>query len=104
MLNEHGLYSIMQVRKHRFWPRSMPITDIADQVEEEYGSHYTMKNDSISYNIFVCAYRDQKIKAFVSSCSTTRLIGQRSFLGSEGEIVTIARPEVAEEYKNLKSK
>ncbi|KAG2230073.1 hypothetical protein INT48_005401 [Thamnidium elegans] len=81
----------------------MPSTDIIEQVEEEYGSYYTMKKISINHKIFVCAYRDQKIKAFVSSCSTTRLTGQRSFVGSGGNIVTISRPEVVEEYETHKS-
>ncbi|KAI8082402.1 hypothetical protein BDF21DRAFT_398499 [Thamnidium elegans] len=81
----------------------MPSTDIIEQVEEEYGSYYTMKKISINHKIFVCAYRDQKIKAFVSSCSTTRLTGQRSFVGSGGNIVTISRPEVVEEYETHKT-
>lgn len=104
MLSELGLHSIMQVTKRRFWPRGMPSTDIIEQVEEEHGSYYTMKKISTDHKIFVCAYRDQKIKAFVSSCSTTRLTGQRSFVGSGGNIVTVSRPEVVEEYETHKSK
>lgn len=104
MLSDLGLHSIMQVTKRRFWPRGMPGTDIIQQVEEEYGSYYTMKKDLNNHKIFVCAYRDQKIKAFISSCGTTRLTGQRSFVGSGGNIVTITRPEVVEEYETHKSK
>lgn len=104
MLSELGLYSIMQVTKRRYWPRGMPSTDIVEQVEGEYGSHFTMKKESSNHKLFVCAYRDQKVKAFVSSCGTTRLTGERSFIGSGGNVVTILRPEVVQEYETHKSK
>ncbi|ORX92457.1 hypothetical protein K493DRAFT_376874 [Basidiobolus meristosporus CBS 931.73] len=57
-----------------------------------------------SGRIFVCAYRDYKIKAFISSCSTTRLTGQRTFVGDNGEVITIQRPEVVEEYETHKKR
>lgn len=103
MLSDLGLYSIMQITKRRYWPRGMPITDIVEQVEEADGSFYTMKKDSGSGKIFTCAYRDKKVKAFISSCGTTRLTGQRTFIGSGGHLVTIQRPAVVGEYESHKS-
>ncbi|CAO3621055.1 unnamed protein product [Mucor hiemalis] len=103
MLSELGLYSIMQVCKRRYWPRGMPTTDIVEQVAGEVGSHFTMKKVSGSSKYFTCAYRDQKVKAFVSSCGTTRLTGSRTFLGSGGNVVTITRPAVVDEYERHKS-
>lgn len=104
MLLDLGLYSIMQVTKRRYWPRGMPETDIVERVDAEHGSYFTMKKDTGNGKIFVCAYRDQKVKAFVSSCGTTRLTGQRTFVGSRGNLVTIKRPEVVHEYETHKSK
>lgn len=103
ILSGLGLYSIMQVCKRRYWPRGMPETDIVEQVEPEIGSYYTMKKDSSSSKLFVCAYRDQKVKAFVSSCGTTRLSSERTFIGSGGNLVTIRRPAVVDEYERHKS-
>ncbi|ORX94339.1 hypothetical protein K493DRAFT_302114 [Basidiobolus meristosporus CBS 931.73] len=73
MLAEPGLYSTMQVTKRYYWPCGMPTTDIAASVGNLYGAHFTMKKITRSERIFVCAYRDHKINAFTSSCSTTRL-------------------------------
>lgn len=97
MLSELGLYSIMQVTKRRFWPRGMPSVDVTSQLENHYGSHYTTaKFNADGSKLFVCAYRDQKVKALVSSCSTTRLTGERRFRDDSGRVVTIRRPEVFE--------
>jgi hypothetical protein len=81
----------------------MPTTDIAEQVEEAHGSFYTMKKDSSSGKIFTCAHRDKKVKAFISSCGATRLSGQRNFVGSGGNQVTIQRPAVVDKYETHKS-
>jgi hypothetical protein len=90
MLNELGLYSIMQVAKRRYWPRGIPSTDIIDQVEEARGSHYTMhKTCENGMKMFVCDYRDLKVKTFVSSCSTTMLENYRSTLESSDETVIL---------------
>lgn len=105
MLVELGLYSIMQVTKRRYWPTGMPVTDIVDQVDAEHGSLFTMKkNLENGSKIFVSAYRGQKMKAFVSSCGTTRLSGRRTFMGSGGIPVTISRPQFVEEYETHKSR
>ncbi|RCH99987.1 hypothetical protein CU097_014213 [Rhizopus azygosporus] len=53
--------------------------------------------------MFVCAFRAQKVKAFVSSCGTTRLSGEKTFKSSDGNLVTIKYPEIVDEYKRHKS-
>ncbi|CEP11427.1 hypothetical protein [Parasitella parasitica] len=71
MLTELGLYSIMQVAKRRYWPRGMPATDIVEHTDSETGSYFIMRNQQ--RGMFVCAFRHLKVKAFISSCETTRL-------------------------------
>ncbi|KAL4208332.1 hypothetical protein AB4K20DRAFT_1970891 [Rhizopus microsporus] len=78
MLMNHGLYSTMQATKH-----------IANG------------------KMFVCTFRIQKVKAFVSSCGTTRLTGEKTLKPSDGNPVTIKRPEVVDEcerHKKMKLK
>ncbi|GAN10514.1 hypothetical protein MAM1_0364c10055 [Mucor ambiguus] len=58
-------------------------------------SHFMM-------NVDFSKYMSLKSKAFISSCGTTRLTGQRTFIGSGGEQVSI-RPEVVNEYETYKS-
>lgn len=105
MLSDLGLYSIMQVTKRRYWPRGMPVTDIVEQLEPAHGSHYTMKKNSGSGTMFVCSYRDRRVKAFISSCGTTsRLGGQRTSVSSGSLEVAVSRPNVVNEYETHKSK
>ncbi|EPB91415.1 hypothetical protein HMPREF1544_01737 [Mucor circinelloides 1006PhL] len=104
MLSDLGLYSIMQVTKRRYWPRGMPVTDIVEQLESAHGSHYTMKKNSGSGTMFVCSYRDRRVKAFISSCGTTsRLGGQRTSVSSGSLEVAVSRPNVVNEYETHKS-
>ncbi|CAO0796277.1 unnamed protein product [Mucor circinelloides] len=108
MLSDLGLfYSIMQVTKRRYWPRGMPVTEIVEQLEPAHGSHhYTMmKKNSDSGTIFVCSYRDRKVKAFISSCGTiSRLDGQRTSVSFGSLEVAANRPDVVNEYETHKSK
>ncbi|CEJ02320.1 hypothetical protein RMCBS344292_16328 [Rhizopus microsporus] len=98
MLMNHGLYSIMQVTKRRYWPQCMLETDIVESVDANYGGCFTMKKDTANGKMFVCAFRAQKVKAFVSSCGTARLTGEKTFKSSDGNLVTIKHPEVVDEY------
>jgi hypothetical protein len=105
MLNELGLYSIMHVMKRRYWSRGMSSTDIVDQDDEARNSHYTMhKTYENGMKIFLCAYRDLKVKTFVSSCSTTTLENYKSVLEPSGEKFMLHRPQVVEEYEAHKSR
>ncbi|CEG63121.1 hypothetical protein RMATCC62417_00323 [Rhizopus microsporus] len=84
MLMNHGLYSIMQVTKRRYWPQGMLETGIVESVDANYGGCFTMKKDTANGKMFVCAFRAQKVKAFVSSCGTARLTGEKTFKSSDG--------------------
>jgi hypothetical protein len=89
-LSKLGLYSIMHVTKRRCWSR---------------GSHYTMyKACENGMKVFVYAYRDFKIKIFVSSCSTTTLWNCKSILEGSGATVTLRRLQVVGKYGTHKSK
>lgn len=80
----------MQVTKCRYWPRGMPTTDIASQVEAPRGSHYTMHRNSNDGKIFVRAFRDKKVKTFMSSCGTTRMVTYKGVEGLNGQISIIS--------------
>jgi hypothetical protein len=74
-------------------------------VEEAGGSHYTIcKTCEVGMKIFECAYRDPKVKIFVSSCCTTTLEDYKSVLEPSGETVTLHRPQVVAECRTHKSK
>ncbi|RCH87317.1 hypothetical protein CU097_008438 [Rhizopus azygosporus] len=71
-----------------------------------YAGHqtcFTMKKDIANGKMFVCTFRIQKVKAFVSSCGTTRLTGEKTLKPSDGNPVTIKRPEVVDECERHKS-
>ena len=63
-----------------------------------------MKKDIANGKMFVCTFRIQKVKAFVSSCGTTRLTGEKTLKPSDGNPVTIKRPEVVDECERHKSR
>ncbi|CEJ02314.1 hypothetical protein RMCBS344292_16322 [Rhizopus microsporus] len=90
----------MQVTKCRYWPQGMPETDIAESVDANYGSYHYEKRYSQQED--VCAFWAQEVKAFVSSCGTTRLTGEKTLKSSDGNLVTIKRPEVVDEYERYK--
>lgn len=101
MLTKEGLFSIMQVAKRRYWPRGMPTTDIVENTDSEPGSFFTMKNQE--RGMFVCAFRHLKVKAFISSCGTTKLVGDCA-VQQGSQVKRFPRPEFIEEYETHKSK
>lgn len=104
VLMDHGLYPIMQVTKRRYWPQGMPETDTVGSVNASYCSYYTMKKDGSNRKMSVCAFRAQKVKAFVSLCGATRLIGETTFKSSDSNLVTIKRSDVVDGYERHKSR
>ncbi|OAD09196.1 hypothetical protein MUCCIDRAFT_159352 [Mucor lusitanicus CBS 277.49] len=77
--------------------------DMISMLTSNNGLHYTMKKTTDDGGMFVCAYREKKVKAFVSSCGTTRLNDQRTFRNSDVQTSTAQRPEVVGEYETHKS-
>lgn len=105
MLQDHGLFSIMQVVKRAYWPRGMPRHDMMARLGIAYGSVYsTLKTFADGKKIFLCLFRDRKTKAIVSSCSTTRLVGMRRFFDENRRLHEVPRPQVFEDYETHKSK
>ncbi|CEP16615.1 hypothetical protein [Parasitella parasitica] len=92
--------SIMQVAKRRYWPRSMPTTDVVEHTDIEPGSFFTMKNQQ--RGMFVTSFRHLKVKAFISSCGTTRLSGSCA-VEPKGKIKQFARPAAIDGYEKHKS-
>lgn len=101
-----GLFSIMQVCKRRYWPRGMPRKDMVANLGSEFGSMLSMTSvdPGTGHTLLACSYRDKKPKALVSSCGTTDLVGDRQFHDKRGELITIKRPAVFEDYETHKSK
>jgi hypothetical protein len=100
-----GLHTIMQVCKRRYWPRGMPEIDMVAGLDPEYGSSLSMTSidRSNGCTLLACSYRDKKVKALVSSCGTTNMVGSRQFRDQAGVVVRIERPSVFEEYETNKS-
>ncbi|KAG2211228.1 hypothetical protein INT47_006348 [Mucor saturninus] len=105
VLLDHGLHSIMQVAKRMYWPRGMPRNDIIQCLRTERGSYVAMsKSDHNGHNIFACAFKDKKAKVLVSSCSTSMPSNvPHTYKGSNGQSVTMTRPQVFHDYESHKS-
>jgi hypothetical protein len=103
----HGLYSIMQVCKRRYWPRGMPKdVDMISDLGKEFGSTLSMVRITETGGVLIAAsYRDKKVKAIVGTCSTTtNASNKRTFRDANGRKVTIDRPRIFDEYETKKSK
>ena len=67
-MKQHGLYSIMQVKKRKYWPRDMP-PDVLELLNPSFGSSVCMK--SRDDDVFVAALRDKKPKVVIANCGVT---------------------------------
>jgi hypothetical protein len=75
-LKEQGLFSIMQVKKKRYWPRGMPAEDIISSLGMTLGDSQCLKSRTDC--IFLVALRDIKPKCVIASAGSV----------SPGETVT----------------
>lgn len=97
-LLQKGLYSIMQVKKRRFWAVGMP-QNMTTSLPEEFGSTYFKKSTSDS--LFLASFRDLKPQLVIASCGTIDLGNvQQKWDGQQLRI--IQRPKVMEEYGKFK--
>lgn len=96
VLRQYGLFSIMQAKKKRYWPRGMREQDIVEPLGVDFGSMNCMK--STTDGVFVAALRDKKPKVVVTSCGSTSP-GEivRRHIGDE--LMTMTRPAAFEEYE-----
>ncbi|KAG2192937.1 hypothetical protein INT47_001301 [Mucor saturninus] len=81
VLLDHGLFSIMQVVKRKYWPRGMPSNDVICFLGAERGSHYTaVKQDEHGRPILI-----------------------RSYIDRSGQQRELRRPQVIDDYEEHKS-
>lgn len=59
-MREHGLYSIMQMKKRRYWPRAMPDIDILEALGRNFGDTVCFK--STVDNVYIAALPDRTPK------------------------------------------
>lgn len=98
-LRERGLFSIMHVKKKRYWPKSMPDQDLLSILGEEFGSTACLK--SLTDGIFVAAVRDRQPKVVIASCGTT-LPGSTIQRNINGTVMTMQRPAVFDIFEEGK--
>ncbi|KAL1933931.1 hypothetical protein VTP01DRAFT_8021 [Rhizomucor pusillus] len=101
-MKKHGLFSIMQVKKRRYWPRGMPANDILDALGEEFGDFVCMK--STVDEVFVTALRDRQPKVVISNCGVTTRSDEviRRYFAEERDFRSMCRPAVYDEYEKNK--
>ncbi|CAG8774011.1 5154_t:CDS:1, partial [Ambispora leptoticha] len=101
-LHSHGLYSILQIKKRRYWPKNIPH-DITDALEDEYGSFVSRTCKINSTDLTVCSIRDRKDIVLLASCSTTVPRSEiKRYIKDFGD-VTFHRPVVIDEFCACKS-
>lgn len=101
-MKNHGLYSIMQVKKKRYWPRGMPDRDILESLGESFGDTVCMK--STVDDVFLAALRDRKPKLVVSNCGTTSPSRQTIRRRIGDSLKEMRRPQIFDEYEENKGK
>ncbi|CAG8767793.1 10823_t:CDS:1, partial [Funneliformis caledonium] len=101
-LYNHGLYSILQIKKRRYWPKNIP-SDITDVLGDTYGSFVSRISKINNVNLTVCSIRDRKDIVLLASCSTTMLGTEvNRYIKGYGN-ATFRRPVVFDEYNEFKS-
>lgn len=101
-LYKHGLYSILQLKKRRYWPRNIPH-DITDALGSDYGSFISRIGKSDDVELTLCSIRDRKNIVLLASCSTTNLKTEiNRYIKGHGN-VKFTRPAVFDEYNEYRS-
>lgn len=101
-MKEYGLYSIMQAKRRRYWPRGMPQDDVGEMLGGEFGSTVSLK--TTSGDMYVSALQDRKPKVIIANCSTTTSSDTEISKFINGEMKTMHRPQVFDEYETNKGK
>ncbi|RHZ73223.1 hypothetical protein Glove_232g213 [Diversispora epigaea] len=101
-LYKHGLYSILQLKKCRYWPKNIPC-DITDALESDYGSFISRVGKFDDVDLTLCSLRDRKNIVLLASCSTTNLKNEVTrYIKGHGN-VKFHRPAVFDEYNEYRS-
>src|SRR6185369_9323239 len=101
-LYNHGLYSILQIKKRRYWPKNIPH-NITDALENTYGSIVSRACKINDVDLTVYSIRDRKDIVLLASCSTTVLGTEvKRYIKGVGDI-KFCRPVVFDEYNEFRS-
>ncbi|CEP13629.1 hypothetical protein [Parasitella parasitica] len=95
-LKDVGLFSIMQVKKKRYWPRGMPMEDIIRSLGEEVGDVKVVKSRIDS--VFIASLRDKNPRCVIANAESTAA-GSTVSRWIDGQTHTFTRPLVFEEYE-----
>ncbi|CAG8620147.1 2259_t:CDS:1 [Ambispora leptoticha] len=101
-LYNHGLYSILQIKKHRYWPKYIPH-DIIDALEDAYRSFVSRARSINNVDLTVCSLRDRKKIVLLASCFTTTLGSEVKRYIKDCSNVTFHRSVLFDEYCEYKS-
>ncbi|CEP19333.1 hypothetical protein [Parasitella parasitica] len=93
-LKDVGLFSIMQVKKKRYWPRGMPMEDMVGSLGEEVGDVKVVKSRIDS--VFIASLRDKKPRCVIANAESTTA-GSTESRWIDGQMHTVTRPLVFEE-------
>ncbi|CAG8847677.1 44636_t:CDS:2, partial [Gigaspora margarita] len=82
-LDNHSFYSILQIKKYRYWPKNIPC-NITDALENEYGSFVNI--------------------VLLASCSTTVVLGSeiKRYIKNFGDVI-FYQPVIFDEFCECKS-
>ncbi|KAJ8651861.1 hypothetical protein O0I10_012554 [Lichtheimia ornata] len=101
-LYQRGLYSILAIKKRRYWPKNVP-KDLLDNLPESSGSHVCKVGEVDEVRMFTAALRDRRPQCVVSTCSTTlpaSFVTHTVQVNGRSERVRSQRAAVFDEYGN----
>ncbi|CAG8619569.1 482_t:CDS:2, partial [Diversispora eburnea] len=101
-LYNYGLYSILQIKKRRYWSRNIPH-DITGAREDTYRSSISQTCKINNVDLAVCSIRDQKNIILLSSYSTTTLGTEVNRYIKDSGDVKFCQPVVFDEYNEFRS-
>ncbi|RHZ83449.1 hypothetical protein Glove_92g59 [Diversispora epigaea] len=102
ILYKHGFYSILQLKKRRYWPKNIPY-DITDALGSAYGSFVSRTGKFDNVDLTLCSIHDRKNIVLLASCSTTNLKTEITrYIKGHGN-VKFRRPAIFDEYNEYRS-
>ncbi|CAG8829392.1 38375_t:CDS:2, partial [Gigaspora margarita] len=102
ILHKYGLYSILQLKKRRYWPKNIP-PNITDILEDEYGSINSRKRKFDDVDLILCSLHDRKDIVLLSNCSTTSLKSEiKRYIKGHGN-VKFMKPALFDEFNEYRS-
>ncbi|CAG8819695.1 41709_t:CDS:2, partial [Gigaspora margarita] len=101
-LYKYGLYSILQLKKRRYWPKNIP-SDITSALNNDYGSSISRVRKLDGIDLTVCSIRDRKNIVLLSNCSITSPGTEITrYIEGHGSI-KFQRPTIFDEFNEFRS-